>query len=340
MRGPDATWPSLRARFVNLMLRLTVRPIWRRGLEIETVRAHAARSDARLSGLRPRGPVEAAEIAGRPARWFGAPDLAARNGTLLYLHGGAWCLDLPALYAGFAARLSKATGLRVLLLDYRLAPEHPFPAAVDDCFATYRAMLDSPQGGPVAIAGDSAGGSLSLVTLMRARDAQLPLPACAVLLSPVTDITFSGPSIRYNALADPMFNAAAMDLLQDIYCPGQERSGALLSPLFGNWAGLPPLYFLAGSTEMLLDDSVRAHDRALQAGTASRIDVWPYLPHVFPVIRMLPEARAALKLIAEFIAHHRAQPRPLPLPLPSTTQLEAAGAFTSPSAGDTTRAAP
>jgi acetyl esterase/lipase len=338
MRGPDASLPSLRARLVNLMLRLTVRPIWRRGLEIGTVRAHAARSDARLAFGRPRVPVEAVAIAGRPAHWFGDSDLAIRNGTLLYLHGGAWCLHLPELYAGFAGALSKATGLRVLLVDYRLAPEHPFPAAIDDCFATYRAMLESPQGGPVAIAGDSAGGSLALVTLMRARDGQLPLPACAVLLSPATDITFSGPSIRYNALADPMFSAASMELLQDIYCPGQERSNPLLSPLFGNWAGLPPLYFLAGSTEMLLDDSVRAHDRAVQAATSSRIDVWPHMPHVFPVLRMLPEARAALKLIVEFIEHHRARPRPLPGP--TAAQLDAAGAFAAvaPSAEDASRA--
>lgn len=337
MRGPDAPLPSLRARLLNLMLRLTVRPIWRRGLEIGTVRAHAARSDARLSFGRPRGPVEAVEVAGLPAHWFGAPDLATRNGTLLYLHGGAWCLHLPGLYAGFAAALSKATGLRVLLVDYRLAPEHPFPAAIDDCLAAYRAMLESPQGGPVAIAGDSAGGSLALVTLMRARDAQLPLPACAVLLSPATDITFSGPSIRYNALADPMFSAASMDLLQDIYCPGQECSNPLLSPLFGNWAGLPPLYFIAGSTEMLLDDSVRAQDRAIQAGTRSRIDVWRQMPHVFPVMRMLPEARAALKLIVQFIDQHRVRPRPLPAP--TAAQLDAVGAFTAngPSAEDSSR---
>ena len=154
-----------------------------------------ARGQVRRSPRRrwSRYPVEAVEVAGRRAQWFGAPELAARNGTLLYLHGGAWCLHLPALYAGFAATLSKATGLRVLLVDYRLAPEHPFPAAIDDCLAAYRAMLESPHGGPVAIAGDSAGGSLTLVTLMRARDAQLPLPACAVLLSPSTDLTFSGP---------------------------------------------------------------------------------------------------------------------------------------------------
>src|SRR5574338_1665274 len=139
MPGPEPTMPSLRARLFNLMLRLTVRRMWRPGLEIGAVRAHAAKSDARLGRRRPACPAEPLEIAGRPAHWFGAPELARRNGTLLYLHGGAWCLHLPELYAGFAAALSNATGLRVLLVDYRLAPEHPFPAGIDDCFAAYRA---------------------------------------------------------------------------------------------------------------------------------------------------------------------------------------------------------
>jgi monoterpene epsilon-lactone hydrolase len=300
--------PSIRARLTNALLRLTVKRLWRPDIAIDEVRRHAARSDVRLAGRPPRCPIEAVEIAGLRAHWFGAPELAARHGTLLYLHGGAWCMHLPRLYAAFAAALSNATGLRVLLGEYRLAPEHPFPAGMDDCLATYRALVDGPHGAPVAIAGDSAGGSLSLITLMRARDAGLPLPACAVLLSPSTDLTFGGPSMRYNALADPMFSEASMDLLPDIYCPGQDRGNPVISPLFGDWSGLPPLYFLAGSTEMLLDDSVRAHDRALQAGTSSRIDVWYQLPHVFPVMHRLPEARVALRAIAAFVDQHRARP--------------------------------
>ena len=321
------TRPSLRARAINLLLRLTVKSLWRPGLEIGVVRAHAARSDARLARRPPRCPVEAVEVAGRPATWFGARELATRNGVLLYLHGGAWCLHLPALYAAFAAALSNATGCRVLMLEYRLAPEHPYPAAIDDCLAAYRALVEAPEGGPVAVMGDSAGGSLTLVTLMRARDAGLPLPGCAVLLSPVTDITFSGPSVRYNALADPMFSPASMELLHDIYCPGHERGHPLLSPLFGDWAGLPPLHFVAGSTEMLLDDSVRAHDRARQAGTTATIDVWPGLPHVFPVMRMLPEARLALRQIAAFVARHgRRAGAPVPLPEPATVAAPVAPA--------------
>ena len=295
--------PSFRARLINALLRLTIRRQWRPGLRIEEIRSHAARSDKRLA--RQAGPIatEAVTLAGVPAQWYGEASLAARAGTLLYLHGGAWCLHLPALYAAWATHLSRRTGMRVLLVDYRLAPEHPFPAGVDDCYGVYRALLDAGIV-PDVVAGDSAGGSLTLTTLQRARAAGLPLPRCAVLLSPSTDLTLSGASARYNADADPMFSDKAGDLLPEIYCPGQARTQPLLSPLFGSWAGLPPLYFLAGSTEMLLDDSIRAQDRAIQAGVDARLDVWPQMPHVFPLFTFLPEARDALDRITAFIAEH------------------------------------
>ncbi len=259
-----------------------------------------------------------------PATWYGAPDLAERNGTLLYLHGGAWCVHLPGMYGAFAARLSAATGMRVLLVDYRLAPEHPFPAAVDDCLAVYRALVEGATGRPRVIAGDSAGGNLSLVTLMRVRDAQLPLPACAVLLSPATDISMSGPSIRYNVKADPMFSAGAGDLLPTCTARASSAPLPLISPLHGDWSGLPPLYFLAGSTEMLLDDSVRAHDRAQQAGTSSRIDVWPDMPHVFPLFPLVPEAKQAIRDIVAFIAEHAREVAALPRPAESDVRMDPA----------------
>jgi epsilon-lactone hydrolase len=279
--------------------------LWRPGLAIDEIRRHAAKTDRRLAKRSEDCPTEQVTIAGVRAAWYGAPELAARRGTLLYLHGGAWCVHLPALYGAFAANLSARTGLRVLLVDYRLAPEHPFPAAADDCMAVYRAVAEDAGTRPQVIAGDSAGGNLALVTLMRARDARLPLPSCAVLLSPAADLALGGPSIRYNAEADPMFSAGAGDLLPLMYCPDRDCTDPLVSPLYGNWANLPPLFFMAGSTEMLLDDSVRAHDRAQQAGTSSRIDVWPDLPHVFPLFSMLPEARRALDDIVAFIEQHR-----------------------------------
>ncbi len=133
--------PSVRARIINALLRLTVKPMWRPGLAIDDIRRHTAKTDKRLA--KPGDcPIEQVTIAGVRATWYGAPELPARKGTLLYLHGGAWCVHLPALYGTFAAKLSAATGLRVLLVDYRLAPEHPYPAAVDDCLAVYRALVE------------------------------------------------------------------------------------------------------------------------------------------------------------------------------------------------------
>ena len=304
--------PSFRARIVNALLRRFVKRLWQPGITIEQIRAHTAGTDRRLSRRKVECQVEPVTMGGVPAAWHGPPELATRNGTLLYLHGGAWCVHLPALYSTFAARLSNATGLRVLLVDYRLAPEHRYPASSDDCLAAYRALV-AASGPPRAIAGDSAGGNLSLITLMRARDEQLPLPDCAVLLSPATDLSLGSPSMRYNVQADPMFGGGMKDLLVPLYCPDVDLRDPRLSPLFGRWDNLPPLYFLAGSTEILLDDSVRAHDRAQQAGTDARIDVWPELPHVFPLFAMLPESEQALAEIARFIAlHARASALPAP----------------------------
>jgi acetyl esterase/lipase len=296
--------PSLRTRLMNRMLRTTTKSTWRPGLDIVRVREHTAKMEARLVRKAPAVPTEQLSIDGVPATWFGGPERAAA-GTLLYLHGGAWCLHLPRIYARFASLLCELTGLRVLLPEYRLAPEHKFPAGVDDCFAVYRWMIEQGhRERPFAVAGDSAGGSLALVTLMRARDALLPMPDCAVLLSPSTDLTLAGPSIRYNAEADPMFSLAALDLLPDQYCPGQDPRNPLLSPLHGQWHGLPPLLFHAGSTEMLLDDSVRAHDRASQAGVTAEIEVHRGVPHVWHVMTFLPEAKQATRAVADFIRRY------------------------------------
>ena len=305
--------PSLRARFMNAFLRRTTKALWRDGMDILEVRKHALRMDRRLAGKPPTGvPIEDVSLDGVPATWIGDRSLESR-GTLLYLHGGAWCLHLPGIYRRFGARLSALTGMRVLLVDYRLAPEHPFPAATDDCYAAYRWLVGHGYGErPLVVAGDSAGGSLTAVTLMRARDAGLPLASCAVLISPSTDLTMSGPSATYNLDADPMFSEASFRLLPPIVCPGLDRADPLLSPLFGDWAGLPPLLFHAGSTEVLLDDSVRAQDRARQAGVAAEIEVWWRMAHVFQVFHMLPESGQALARIGDFIARNTAGPAPQP----------------------------
>jgi monoterpene epsilon-lactone hydrolase len=298
---PESRMPSLRARLTNAFLRVTTKRRWRPDMTIETIRAQASRMDARVGRRAAPVAVEEAEVAGVRATWYGEPALAER-GTILYLHGGAWCLHLPHVYRAHATRLSALTGMRILLPDYRLAPEHPFPAGVDDCYAVYRWLVEQGYAKrPFAVAGDSAGGNLTLITIMRARDDGLPLPGCAVTLSPATDLIPSAPSYTYNADADPMFSTNTVNLVPTLYCPGVDRTNPLISPLFGDWRGLPPLLFHAGSTEMLLDDSVRAQDRAREAGVDAAIRVWVGLPHVFQVFPWIPEAREAMREIAEFI---------------------------------------
>jgi acetyl esterase/lipase len=315
--------PSLRARAVNRYLRSRTKRLWRPGIDITEIRQHTARMDRLIGRRAPPVAMELVTVAGVPATWFGAPELE-RRGTLLYLHGGAWCLHLPSVYRRLATALSAQTGMRVLLPEYRLAPEHPFPAGMDDCYAVYAWLADQGHAErPFALAGDSAGGNLALVTMMRARDALLPSPDCAALLSPCTDLTQSGPSARYNAEADPMFAPAGLALLPGIYCPGQDLHNPLLSPLFGNWNGLPPLLFHAGSTEILLDDSVRGHDRARQAGVDADIDVWVDLPHVFHVFGLMPESRAGVRAVADFIRDHSAHRR-VSLPRPGTSRASPA----------------
>jgi acetyl esterase/lipase len=302
--------PSLRARLINAFLRHGTRRKWRPDLDIVRMRRLVARMDERLSRRSPPVAKENLAAGGVPATWYGDRSLSER-GTILYLHGGAWCVHLPGTYGRLATRLSAMTGMRVLVPDYRLAPEHKFPAGVDDCLAVYRRLVDDGYANrPLAIAGDSAGGNLSLVTMMRARELALPLPDCAALLSPSTDLTMSGPSALYNEPLDPMFSSKALDLVPDLYCPGVERSHPWLSPLFGQWHGLPPLLFHAGSTEMLLDDSVRAHDRARSAGVDARIKVWRDLPHVLQLFTFMPEADLALREIADFIGAQLARRRP------------------------------
>jgi acetyl esterase/lipase len=293
--------PSVRARVTNAILRLTTKRRWRADTPIVSVRDRAMRMDARVGrGLGPDRAVTVV-VAGVPCKWYGPVD-GLPSGTLLYLHGGAWCMHLPNLYRRFLTRLSACTASRILLPDYRLAPEHPFPAGVEDCFAVFRDVAGSlDRGRPFFLAGDSAGGGLTAVTLMRARDAGLRLPDAAVLLSPALDLTMSGASYSANERHDAMFSEAATRLLPDLYCPGQDRRHPWISPLYGDWHALPPLLFHVGSTEMLLDDAVRAHDRARAAGVEAQLRIWPGLPHVFQLFEWLPETALALDDIAAFL---------------------------------------
>lgn len=296
--------PSLPARALNRILRAACKRPLGGGFDLVRLRRIAARLD-RAFGRVPRGAaLVSCDLGAIPSTWIEIAG-AGRRFFLLYLHGGGYALSLPRTHAGFVARLCREIGAVGLLPEYRLAPEHPFPAAVDDVLATYRAALEI-SGDPrnVFVAGESAGGGLVLALLIRARDERLPLPAAAAAISGAFDLTFGGASHRENAERDPMIAAAAIRALRNLYLRGESPTHPLASPLHADLAGLPPILLTVGSTEMLRDDSTALAERIAAAGGVVELDVWPSMPHAFPLLPLLPESRRAIRRTATFFHAH------------------------------------
>jgi acetyl esterase/lipase len=249
-------------------------------------------------------PVDAGGV---PAEWVAASG-ARQDRAVLYLHGGGYCIGSIATHRQLAADVSRAAGARVLLIAYGLAPERPFPAAVEDATRAYRYLLGSgamPAGS--AIAGDSAGGGLTVATLLALRDAGAALPAAGVCLSPWLDLTQSGASMRSKAAVDPIVQRDQLQRMADAYLGGAAATTALASPLFADLAGLPPLLVQVGTAETLLDDATRFADRARAAGVAVDLDVWDDMVHVWHAFAfVLPEARQALERVGAFLRRHYA----------------------------------
>ena len=227
---------------------------------------------------------------------------------MLFLHGGGFCVHLPGLNREFCCDLARRTGVPVLLPDYRLAPEHPAPAALDDCELAYRHLLREVPARRVVLAGDSAGGNLALALLHRCKRVGLPLPGGAVLLSPMTDFSGGGWSIRFNEPRDVMFSAHAAEVIASQYLQQQVAHESEISPLFGDWSGMPPLRFHVSSAEMLLDHSLRSVERARLQGVDAQAKVWLELPHVFALFGFLREAEACRDEIATFVSALLAAP--------------------------------
>ena len=262
---------------------------------------HLREMAARVDGLGKREPdvqIEPVTAGAAPALWVDVKR-ARRDRVVLYLHGGAFIAETPRFHGALLARICREGRARGLMLSYRLAPEHPYPAALDDSVAAYRWLLGQGiAANRIIVAGDSAGGNLTLALLLRARDEGLPLPAGAVALSPVADFTFSGDSVQRNDGVDDMFSADLMPGLVPVYLPQAAlRTHPHVSPLFGDFAGMPPLLLIVGSTELLLDDSVRVAQRC----PGAQLLVWDGMPHVFPGFDFLPEARAATLRIGRFM---------------------------------------
>lgn len=238
-----------------------------------------------------------------PGEWL-TPAEVVGGRTLLYLHGGGYVIGSPTTHRALAARLGVGAKARVLVLDYRLAPEHPHPAALDDALAAYRWLVEDLGVDPdaLAVAGDSAGGGLSLALLVAARDAGLPMPATAVPLSPWTDLTLSGESMTTNAESEVLLRRELVELWATQYAGNTPRDTPTVSPLFADLTGLPPLLIHVAAEEVLLDDATRLAERARAAGVDATCDVVAERFHVWHLVAGLaPEGDEALAQVTAWL---------------------------------------
>jgi len=226
------------------------------------------------------------------------------EGTLLWFHGGFYVLGSPLTSAGLASNLARRTRMKVISVDYRLAPEHPYPAALDDALAAYRGLLDDPRTDlkRTFVVGESAGGGLATALLVAARDQGLAMPSAGVLFSPYADLTLSGESMTTKAEMDPSFHAEDIVVRAKDYVGSADAADPLVSPVFADLRGLPSLLIQAGSNEVLLDDALRLATRAAAADVPVTLEVTPGVPHLFQAFAaMLEEGEVALRRVAGFL---------------------------------------
>lgn len=249
--------------------------------------------------------LRADTIAGVPAEWI-EPLNARGDAVLLYLHGGGYYMGGIETYRHYVARFAQITGLRTVHIDYRLAPEHPFPAAVNDAAAVFRALHDGAmKADRIVIAGDSAGGGLTLATLLALRDARHPLPAAAAVIAPWTDLTNSGASAEARRDRDPVLGRMRTRSHAAWYAGDAPRDHPLVSPLFADLAGLPPLLIHIGTEDILFDDAVRFADRAKAQGAPADLEIWDGMVHVWHYYaEWIPEGRDAIRRIGVFFDGH------------------------------------
>jgi len=294
---------SRRAKFVRWLTSGYMQKLDVANVPVDTARKHLE-TVARTLLVRAAGVhVEQSQLAGVDVDWL-RPKQARKDKVLFYLHGGAYVLGSRRTHRQLASHMAKAAGVTAVLPEYRLAPEYPFPAAIDDAVAVYRALLESgfkPE--DIVISGDSAGGGLSVATLLALRHAGDPLPAAAVLLSPFLDVTASGESATTRADQDPWFEVPDMAVVARYYCPDESKwRDPLVSPVFANVSGLPPMLIQVGDDEILLDDSRRLAEKLEAAGIDVEIEIWPGMWHVFQMfIGKMPESRKAVEKIGRYI---------------------------------------
>ena len=293
---------SIRSRLYKYLLRRTLRSgLLPEGLEgLEMARAGENRRGALSLIMGKNKPGQCVKIGEMDGEWVGDPK-ATR--TLLYLHGGGYILGSIETHRSMVSRLCDFAGLRGLVVDYRLAPEHPFPAAIEDAEAAYDFLMDegvSPDA--LLLAGDSAGGGLSLALLQKLRENGKAQPKAVALMSPWTDLTASGASIETRDARDPMIDPSKMHLAIDWYAPNQDKKNPLISPLFADLTGFPPMLVQVGSEEVLFDDSTRLVEHAKRDKVDVELQIWEDMPHVHQIAHgFVPEAKAALRDMAAYL---------------------------------------
>ena len=270
------------------------RPLLDQMLTAQPLPADVRTTPANLGGI----PVVFTDIAGVEAR-----------GTIFHVHGGGFALGSAEGSVGLASSLARKTGMRAVSVDYRLAPEHPYPAALQDVTAAYRALVEQAGGADhVVVSGESAGGNLAIELLIAGKAEGLPMPAAAVLMSPMTDLTVTGSSYAAKAHADPVITAQAIRTRAADYLAGTDPADPLVSPIFADLSGLPPLLIQAGSHEVLLDDATRLAGKAAADDVAVILDITPGVPHVFQAFAaLLDEGDAALDRATRFVRDNTTQ---------------------------------
>jgi acetyl esterase/lipase len=247
---------------------------------------------------------QAVDAGGVPAEWITAPG-AQQEKVIYYLHGGGYVMGSISTHRETVSRLSRATRARVLLIDYRLAPENHFPAALEDAKASYRWLLSTGvKPSKLVVAGESAGGGLTVATLMTLRDSQVPLPAAAICMSPWVDMECLGKSMVTKSGIDPIVRQNDLKMNAKAYLGDADRRAPLVAPIYGNLKGLPPLLIQVGTAEILFDDATRLAERARLDGVDVVFEPWEEMIHMWHMFPMLPEGNQAIERIAEFMRHH------------------------------------
>ncbi|GAA3911339.1 alpha/beta hydrolase [Litoribacillus peritrichatus] len=296
---------SLRAQVIKKTLRSSIKPLLSPNTSITTQR-RLTDFGLQLNILPFGTEISETELDGIPTEWVSNKHTLDCDNVILYLHGGAYNIGSPKSHRNVTAHLARATGSMVLAIDYRLAPEHPCPAGLSDVIKVYRWLLahdHNPKN--LAIAGDSAGGGLTVASVLEMKEENLPLPAVLGVISPWVDLTMSGESVRSNAAIDPMIRKDWLEAMINNYATDLAPSSPLCSPINGDLTGLPPLLIQVGSDEILLDDAIRLAQRAESYGVSVELDIWESMWHVWHFqAGLIPEADQAIQDLANHLLNH------------------------------------